>query len=129
MGFLGKITQGVSKGVNTAGVKAKEALDLNRAKGQISALQQRRRTALEELGSLVYTTLLKGTFDQEYVHAKALEISALEMQVQEKERDMELIRLQAAEALGKAAPGRTCACGTPVTIGVKFCQQCGARFE
>lgn len=63
--FLDKLKQGLDKGVATESVKSKEMLGVSRLKSQIADIQKRRRGALEELGNIVHTMLLKGSLDEE----------------------------------------------------------------
>lgn len=126
MAFLDKITKGISKGVSTASVRAKEALDLNRVKSEITSLHEQRRVAIEALGTLVYKTMVSKSFDKDVVRAKAIEIATMDGQIRDREKQMDRIRQQSAVALGKGPSGTVCACGELVPAGSTYCPTCGS---
>jgi hypothetical protein len=127
--FFDKLKQGLGKGVTTVGVKSKEMLDVSKLKSQIADLQKQKKEALEELGNIVHTMLLKGALDEERLRAKSAAIAALDDQIKQKEKELMETHAKAQEALGKPKPIAMCACGAELFEGAKFCGKCGKKVE
>jgi hypothetical protein len=124
-----KVKQGIGKGVTTASVKSKEALETTKIKSQINGLREQKKALLEELGNIVYTMFLKGGFDEERVKGKCSGVAAVEDQITQKEEELREVHLKAQEALGKPKPITVCTCGEAVYEGTKFCGRCGKKVE
>lgn len=125
--FFDKLKQGVGKGVTTVSVKSKEMLEASKLKSLVADIQRQKKVALEELGNIVYTMHLKGSFDEERLRTKSAGIVALDEQIKQKENELGEIHAKAQEALGKPKPVGTCACGAEIPEGAKFCGKCGAK--
>ena len=153
-GFFDKVKESLDKGVTAASVRSKELLETQQVKSKIGALQDQRRSALEELGKSVFDMMVAGTLDQESLRAKVEAISDLDRQIAEKEEELRQIHLRAEEALAgisssTATPGsspspqsaarsaaeessatKTCAsCGSQISGAAKFCPSCGSKVE
>ncbi len=124
--FLDRVRQTVGKGVTTVSVKSKEVLEATKVKSQIDELGQRRKGAIEELGSIAFAQFRQGPFDPERLTAKCAGIKALDDQIEEKQRELSSIHARAQEALGRPQPISVCGCGADLHQGVKFCGKCGA---
>ena len=127
--FFDKFKQGVGKGVATVSVKSREMIEVSRINSQIANIQQRKKEALEELGSIAHTMLLKGALDEERLRDRSAAIAALDEQIKQKEAELTEIHGRAQEALGKPKPVAVCACGAEVYEGTKFCGKCGKKVE
>lgn len=127
--LFNKIKQGLDKGVTAASVKSKEVIESTKLKSQIRDLQGRKREVLEELGSLVYTMFLQGSFDEARVREKAAAVRAVDDQIRQKEAEVEDVHVKAQEAMGKPRMSGVCACGAELPVGAKFCGKCGRQTE
>ena len=127
--FFDKLKQGVGKGVTTVSVKSKEMIEVSRIKSQVADIQQQKREALEELGSIAHTMLLKGALDEDRLRAMSAAIAALDEQIKKKEDELTEIHSRAQEALGKPKCNAICDCGAEIYEGTKFCGKCGKRVE
>jgi NADH pyrophosphatase NudC (nudix superfamily) len=127
--FFDKVKQGIGKGITTVSVKSKEALETTKLKGQIVTLQERKKSALEELGNIVFTMFLKGSFDEERIKGKCEIIRGLDSQIKEKEDELRQVHLKAQEALGLPKAVAVCNCGAEIYEGTKFCGKCGQKAE
>jgi len=127
--FFDKLKQGVGKGVTTVSVKSREMIEVSKIKSQVADIQQQKREALEELGSIAHTMLLKGALDEDRLRSRSAAISALDEQIQKKEDELTEIHGRAQEALGKPKPVAICDCGAEIYEGAKFCGKCGRKTE
>lgn len=127
--FFDKLRQGVGKGITTVSVKSKEMLEVSKLKSQIAEVQKQKKEALEELGNIAHTMLLKGALDEERLRTKSATISALDEQIKQKEADLVEIHAKAQEALGKPVPVAVCACGAEIYEGTKFCAECSKKVD
>lgn len=127
--FFDKFKQGVGKGVTTVSVKSKEMIEISKVKSHIANIQQQKKEALEELGSIAHTMLLKGALDEDRLRAKSAAIAALDEEIRQKEDERIEIHGRAQEALGKPKSVAICSCGAGIYEGTKFCGKCGKRVE
>lgn len=133
--FFDKIKQGIDRGITTVSVKSKEMLDSQKVRGQVDTLKRQRRTSLEELGGIVYEMYKDGlALDETKLKDKYKELEELDIQVKNKETELEEIKRRAEEALVKPAEeapasGIVCECGNPLPLDAKFCGKCGAKIE
>jgi hypothetical protein len=127
--FIDKVRHGFAQGVSTVSVKSKELVDAAKIKSQIGDLERRRKEALEELGNIAYTMFLGGTFVEDRLRARSTAIQELDGQIQSKQKELAEIHGRAQEALGKPKVITTCACGTEIYQGTKFCGKCGKKVE
>ncbi|MEW6573255.1 MAG: zinc ribbon domain-containing protein [Bacillota bacterium] len=126
--FFDKIKQSVEKGVTTVSVKSKEALDSSKIKGEINILQQRRRTATEELGNIVYTMFTRKDFDEARLKEKCEKIAEIDSQLEVKQEELRQLHVKSQEVLGKPIIVGTCECGAKIAEGAKFCGKCGRKI-
>ena len=127
--FFDKVKQGVGKGVTTVSVKSKEMLEASKLDSQIADVQKQKKEALEEMGNITHTMLLKGAVDEERLRTKSAAITALDVQIKQKESELTEIHAKAQEALGKPRPVAICSCGGEIREGAKFCSKCGKKVE
>lgn len=127
--FIDKLKQCVGKGITTVSIKSKEIVDATKVKGQIATYEKQKKSALEELGNIVYTMFFKGAFDQERVNAKCTSITNLDTQIRQKEEELKQLHLKAQEALGLPKTASICECGAEIHEGAKFCKKCGKKVE
>jgi len=127
--FFDRMKQGVGKGVTTVSVKSKEMLEASKLKSQIADIQKQKKEALEELGNIVHTMILKSGLDEERLRAKSAAIAALDDQIKQKEQELEEIHAEAQEALGKPKAIGVCACGAEIHESAKFCNKCGKKVR
>ena len=98
-GLFSKAKESIQKGVSVASVKGKEAVDVQKIKGQIKKLVEEKTAALEELGSRVCEMSEAGTFDQEDIRARAAAIAELTGRIQALEEEEQQIHQKAQESL------------------------------
>lgn len=127
--FFNKVKQGIGKGVATASVKSKEALDATKIKSQIHEFEDQKKALLEELGNIVYVMSFGDGFDGERLKTKCSAVAALDDQIKKKGEELKEVHMKAAEALGKPKAIATCTCGEEIHEGTKFCGKCGTRIE
>lgn len=65
--FFDKIKESIDK----VSIKAKETIEINKIKGQISKIQEQKRKAFEELGSIVYEMLGADNLELEKLKEKS----------------------------------------------------------
>lgn len=126
--FLERVKQGIGKGMTTASVRSKEALESSKVNAQIRELQKQRADRIEELGNIYYTMSLKNTFDEARLQSKCKAIGAVDEAIRQKEQDLAGIHARAEEALGRPKPIGVCACGAEFYEKIKFCGKCGAKL-
>lgn len=125
--FFDKVKQGISKGVTTASVKSKELIEVTRLKSQITTVQNQKRSAIEELGNIVYTMFLKESIDEGRVKDKGAAIRKIDDQIKNLESEIVQVQNKARESLGEATSTGKCTCGTDLYEDTKFCGGCGKK--
>jgi hypothetical protein len=153
-GFFDRVRESLDKGVTAPSVRSKELLETQQVRSKIGALQDQRRSNLEELGKAVFEMMVAGNLDEIALRAKVEEIVAIDKEIAEKEDELTQIRLRAEEALKgdttpspaptaqtfveqtaqpetEAAPAtKSCAnCGAQISEAAKFCPSCGSKVE
>lgn len=153
-GFFDKVRESLDKGVTAASVRSKEMLETQQVKSKIGALQDQKRSGLEELGKTVFDMMVTDNLDENALRPMVEEIMALDKQIAEKEEDLKQIRLRAEEALrgetasspastaqsfagqapqppAEAAPAtKSCTnCGSQISLAAKFCPSCGSKVD
>jgi tetrahydromethanopterin S-methyltransferase subunit A len=98
-GLFSRAKESIQKGVTVAGVKGKEAVDVQKIKGQIKKLVEEKSAALEELGSRVCEMSEAGSFDQEDIKARCAAIAELTSRIRALEEEEQQIHLKAQESL------------------------------
>ena len=96
--FFSKAKEGLRKGVTTATLKSKELMDAQKLKGHINKLDQDKKTALQELGSLVYDMSAKDQLDKDGIRQRCEAISGITAQIKEAEEQLDEIHRKAQEA-------------------------------
>lgn len=99
--FFSKAKESVRKGMTTATVKSKELMDAQKVKGHINILKQDKRTALQELGSLVYDMSEKDELDKEEIRRRCEVITGITVQIKESKEQLEEVHRAAQEAAKK----------------------------
>ena len=135
--FFDKVKYGVDRGFLTVSVKSRELFDTIKIKNHLGELRRKRRNALEDLGSSVYTMFQNGEgFDEEKVGTQCGMITELDIQIAEREAELRLIHVRAEEALKdtkalhKPKPLAVCECGTEIyNEDIKFCGTCFRKIE
>lgn len=127
--FFEKMRQSIGRGMVTVGAKSKAMIETTKIKGQIGMIQEQKKSALEELGNIVYATFLKGGFDEERLKNKCEAVRALDAQVKDKEEELRRIHLEAQKVLGNPMIIARCDCGVEIYEGSKFCGKCGKKVQ
>lgn len=127
--FFEKIQKEIGKGIEKVSIKTKETIESTKIKGQIKILEEQKKSAIEELGNIVFMMFLKDNFDMEKIKEKCKNIKELNSQIKEKEEELRQIHLVAQEALGKPRAVSICECGAEIYEGAKFCGKCGKKVE
>jgi NADH pyrophosphatase NudC (nudix superfamily) len=123
-----KVKQGIGKGVTTVSVKSKEMIETTRLKGEIDALQQRKKGSLEELGNIIYTMFLHGSFEEQRLREKCEAIGDLDNLIKDKQEELHQVILKTQEILGKPVIVGKCECGAEISASAKFCGRCGKKL-
>lgn len=92
MGFFDKLKDGLEQGVSTISAKSKEGIDTIKVKLDLDSLKKHRKSALEDIGILVYTMLAEGGIDEGKVKEKCEAVTNIECQIKEKEKELAQIR-------------------------------------
>ena len=95
MGFFDKLKEGIEQGVSTVGAKSKEMIDSTKVKMDIDTLKKQKRTAFEEIGSMIYTMLNAGTLDEAQIKAKCDAVTGIDNQINTKEEELKQIQQKA----------------------------------
>jgi len=98
-GLFSKAKESIQKGVSVASVKGKEAVDVQKIKGQIKKLEEERSAALQELGSRVCEMSEAGSFDQEDIRARCAPIAELTSRIKALEEEEQGVHQKAQESL------------------------------
>jgi flagellar biosynthesis/type III secretory pathway chaperone len=98
-GLFSRAKESIQKGVSVAGVKGKEAVDVQKIKGQIKKLVEEKTAALEELGSRVCEMSEAGSFDQEDIKTRCAAIAELTSRIKALEEEEAQVHQKAQESL------------------------------
>lgn len=123
--FFEKIKESIDK----VSIKAKETIEINKIKGQISKIQEQKRKAFEELGSIVYEMLGADNLELEKLKEKAEAIKELDRQIKEKEQELLEVQTKAQQEIEGLKSIYKCECGAIIPEGSKFCVNCGKKVE
>ncbi len=99
--FLSKAREGLRKGVTTATVKSRELMDAQKLKGHINKLEEDKKTALQELGSLVYDMSAADKLDKDAIRQRCAVITDISAQIKESNGQLDEVHRKAQEAAGK----------------------------
>jgi flagellar biosynthesis/type III secretory pathway chaperone len=98
-GLFSRAKESIQKGVTVAGVKGKEAVDVQKIKGQIKKLVDEKSATLEALGSRVCEMSEAGSFDQEDIRTRCAAIAELTSRIQALEEEEAQVHQKAQESL------------------------------
>lgn len=104
-----------------------EVLEIQNLKDQTESLNTHKKSALEELGTIVYTNISQGLSEEDKVKEICDLIKAIDNQVKEKEGEIVKISNKIKESILKLKPLPPCECGTELYEGIKFCYHCGKK--
>jgi hypothetical protein len=104
-------------------------LEIQNLKEQTEALNNHKKIALEELGTIVYTNISEGLSEEKKVKEMCDLLKGIDNQIQEKEEDILTISDEIKESILRLKPISPCDCGTELYEGIKFCYQCGKKVE
>ncbi len=121
-----KVKQSVEKGISAVSLKSREAVDSLKVKMQIETLTGEIQDATTALGEAVYQMSIQQNLDQEIIQQKCAAISLLKQQLQEKEAELEEIRVTTGTALGKLYCSQ---CKAELPENAQYCAQCGKKVE
>jgi seryl-tRNA synthetase len=102
-------------------------LEIQNLKDQTESLNTHKKSALEELGTIIYTNISQGLSEEENVKEMCDLIKAIDNQVKEKEGEILNISNKIKESILRLKPIPPCDCGTELYEGIKFCYQCGKK--
>jgi hypothetical protein len=123
--FLGKVKQGIDKGVTVVSVKSKEIMEVAKIKNQLGTLREEQERAFLILGENVYQMYMQNGFNEEKIRTKCEMITLLGSQIQEREVNLAQLHLRAEVALGKSF----CTfCMAELSVGAVFCSRCGEKI-
>lgn len=119
----------IKKSIDKVSIKAKETIEINKIKGQISKIQEQKRKAFEELGSIVYEMLGADNLELEKLKEKAEAIKELDRQIKEKEQELLEVQTESQQEIEGLKSIYKCECGAIISEGSKFCVNCGKKVE
>ncbi len=104
-GFFDKVKSGISEKAVEATIRSKEAIDTQQVKGKISDLENQKKKIFLEIGQAVYTMFQSSAFDQDALAQPCQAVGSLDVQIREKEQELEEIHRKAEAALAEQRPG------------------------
>src|SRR4030067_1846699 len=108
---------------------SKGVLEIQNLKEQTEALNNHKKSDLEELGTIVYANILQGLPEEKKVKEMCDLIKAIDNQIKEKEGEILNISDKVEESILRLKLMPPCDCGTDLYEGIKFCYQCGKKVE
>jgi seryl-tRNA synthetase len=102
-------------------------LEIQNLKEQTEALNTHKKTALEELGTIVYRSISQGLSEEKNVKEMCDLMKGIDNQIKEKEEEILRISDRIKETILRLKPIPPCNCGTELYEGIKFCYQCGKK--
>jgi len=106
-----------------------EVFETQKINDQIETLQEQKKNALEELGSIVYENCPQGIFDDENIKKKYEAIREIDNELSEREDQLLQIFEKVKKSILRLKTIAPCDCGAELYEGVKFCHQCGKKVE
>jgi seryl-tRNA synthetase len=104
-------------------------LEIQNLKEQTEALNNHKKSALEELGNIVYTNISQGISEEKKVKEMCDLMKTIDNQIKEKEGVILRISDKIKESILRLKPIPSCDCGTELYEGIKFCYHCGKKVE
>jgi uncharacterized phage infection (PIP) family protein YhgE len=104
-------------------------LEIQNLKEQTGALNTHKKSALEELGTIVYTNISQGLSEEKKVKEMCDLLKAIDNQIKDKQGEILKISDEIKESILGLKPIPPCDCGTQLYEGFKFCYQCGKEVE
>lgn len=127
--FFNNFKKNLDKGMATVSVKSTTALEVNKLKQHLRTLTTTMEHRKVELGTIVYNMYLNNKFDESKYGEICEEIKLLEEQCKEKEAEIEGIKKESEEILGKNLGPVRCECGASIEPGMVFCVECGKKVN
>jgi Double zinc ribbon len=106
---------------------SKGVLDIQILKEQTETLNTYKKSALEELGTIVYTNISQGLSEDKKVKETCDLIKTIDNQMKGKEGEILRLSDKIQESILGLKPISPCDCGTELYEGIKFCYQCGKK--
>jgi hypothetical protein len=91
------------------------------------ALNTHKKSALEELGTIVYTNISQGLSEDKKVKEMCDLIKGIDSKIEEKEGEILRLFDKIKESILRLKPIPPCDCGTEICEGIKFCYECGKK--
>lgn len=96
--LFGKLKQGIDKSTKVIGAKSASLIDSNKVKSEISTLRKTKDELIHKIGYKVYETD-RESFSVDMVTDELANIHAIDVQIKEKELELEKIKLEAEEKI------------------------------
>lgn len=96
--LFGKLKQGIDKSTKVIGAKSASLIDSNKVKSEISTLRKTKDELIHKIGYTVYETD-RESFSVDMVTDELANIHAIDVQIKEKELELEKIKLEAEEKI------------------------------
>lgn len=96
--LFGKLKQGIDKSTKVIGAKSASLIDSNKVKSEISTLKKTKDELIQKIGLTVYETE-RESFTIDMVDDELASIHAIDVQIKEKELELERIKLEAEEKI------------------------------
>jgi hypothetical protein len=91
------------------------------------ALNTHKKSALEELGTIVYTNISQGLSEDKKVKEMCDLIKGIDSKIEEKEGEILRLFDKVKESILRLKPIPPCDCGTELFEGIKFCYECSKK--
>jgi Double zinc ribbon len=107
-------------------------LEIQNLKERTEALNTHKKSALEELGTVVYTDIShisQGISEEKKVKEICDLLKGIDVQIKENEVASLIISDKLKESVLGLKPIPPCDCGSELYEGFKFCHQCGKKID
>ncbi|MGL4798385.1 MAG: hypothetical protein ACRCWY_03155 [Cellulosilyticaceae bacterium] len=127
--LFNKIKKNIDKSMTTVSVKSSTALEINKLKAAIKTFNTSIEQRKNELGGLVYNMYLEGAYDESKFAEIGETIKGLEVQIKEKEAEIEKVKEEENQILAKESGKLVCECGAAIEDEMLFCVECGKKVR
>lgn len=133
--YFESIKEGIDRSVVNAGVKSANILEMNKIRGYIRMLEEKRTEKKVELASEVYNMYRKDSLSINDISSFCREIEIIDDQIIEKSKEAEDLKKEEDEVLRRETEAEkkkeviNCSCGQQLPMESKFCISCGNKME
>lgn len=134
--LMGKLRIGLSKGLRIVNVRSKEAYVVIKIRNEISGKEKHKKRLIQDLGQSVFRLYKhKESFNEDSIKSKCNQLSDLENEIEELNKQINLVHENALKELGKlkalSKPNskiKCQKCGIENEENSKVCSGCGSEL-